>query len=102
VQKDLLSRIKASYLSAQAQEAGSSSSSRSIVPAPKPHILKDIENPIEQCLSSSYPLATLFESLTITEEEEPAADAVRKLQIKSSFPDLRYIHIIHYFVSNIL
>ncbi|XP_022680002.1 uncharacterized protein LOC101768212 [Setaria italica] len=73
--RDLLSRIKASYISARSHEA-EGSSSRSIMPSPpKTHTLKDIENPIEQCLSS-YPLATLFKSLTITEEEEeePAAD----------------------------
>ena len=57
-----------------------------MVPSPKTHILKDIENPIEQCLSSTYPLASLFETLTIREEEveeeeEEPADAVRMLLI---------------------
>ena len=78
MQKDLLSKIKASLTSARSHVEGSSS--RSImVPSPKTHILKDIENPIEQCLSSTYPLASLFESLNIREieEEEEPTDAVR-------------------------
>ena len=85
MQKDLLSKIKASLTSARSHVEGSSS--RSIMaPSPKTHILKDIENPIEQCLSSTYPLASLFETLTIREEEveeeeEEPADAVRMLLI---------------------
>ncbi|KAG2632929.1 hypothetical protein PVAP13_2NG131800 [Panicum virgatum] len=75
--KDLLSKIKASFTSARSH--GEGSSSRSImVPSPKTHILKDIENPIEQCLSSTYPLASLFESLNIREiEEEEPTDAIQ-------------------------
>ena len=84
MQKDLLSKIKASLTSARSHVEGSSS--RSIMaPSPKTHILKDIENPIEQCLSSTYPLASLFETLAIREEveeeEEEPADAVRMLLI---------------------
>ncbi|CAL5066064.1 unnamed protein product [Urochloa decumbens] len=73
--KDLLSKIKASYISARSHEEGSSS--RSMMPSPKPHTLKDIENPIEQCLST-FPLATLFDTLKIKEEEQqPADDAIQ-------------------------
>ena len=93
MQKDLLSKIKASFTSARSH--GEGSSSRSImVPSPKTHILKDIENPIEQCLSSTYPLASLFESLNIREieeEEEEPTDAVRML-LSFYFPDLHNIY----------
>ncbi|CAN6209857.1 unnamed protein product [Urochloa humidicola] len=68
--KDILSRIRASYISARSHEEGSSSRS---LPSPKPHTLKDIENPIEQCMST-FPLATLFDTLKIKEEKEEQAD----------------------------
>ena len=72
LQKDLLSKIKASFTSTQRHEEGTSSQNMS---APKKHILKDIDNPIDQCLTTD-PLATLFDTLKI--KEEPA-DAVRML-----------------------
>ncbi|CAN6203580.1 unnamed protein product [Urochloa humidicola] len=68
--KDILSRIRASYISARSHEEGSSSRS---LPSSKPHTLKDIENPIEQCMST-FPLATLFDTLKIKEEKEEQAD----------------------------
>ncbi|RLM86550.1 hypothetical protein C2845_PM04G07570 [Panicum miliaceum] len=87
--KDLLSKIKASFTSARSHQEGSSSRSI-VVPSPKAHILKDIENPIEQCLSSTDPLASLFEALNIREEEEEEeeeepADAIQ-IQQQPSVP----------------
>ncbi|KAF8731677.1 hypothetical protein HU200_015606 [Digitaria exilis] len=78
--KDLLSKIKASYTSTSSHEAGSSSRSQ---PSPRPLILRDIESPIEQCLSTTYPLATLFESLNIREEESTNAKLLQ-IQIQHS------------------
>ncbi|OEL16046.1 hypothetical protein BAE44_0022936 [Dichanthelium oligosanthes] len=80
--KDLLSKIKASFTtSSRGHEAeGSSSSTRRLpAPSPKTHILKDIENPIEQCLSTN-PLATLYETLMNAIEEEEPADAIQQIQ----------------------
>ncbi|XP_066398948.1 uncharacterized protein [Miscanthus floridulus] len=73
--KDLLSKIKASFTGTPSHEEGSSSRS---MPSPKNQILRDIENPIDQCLST-YPLATLFDSLNL--RDDPEAHPVR-LQIR--------------------
>ncbi|CAN6165815.1 unnamed protein product [Urochloa humidicola] len=81
--KDLLSKIKASYINARSHEEGSSSRS---MPSPNTHTLKDIENPIQQCLSTTFPLATLLETLKIKEEEQKPADDVIQMPRHPAVP----------------
>ncbi|KAJ1288867.1 hypothetical protein BS78_02G120800 [Paspalum vaginatum] len=75
---DHLFEIKAFFTCSQSHEEGTSSQSTS---TPKNDICKDIDNPTsdDQCLST-YPLATLFDSLNLKEE---AYDA---MQQDSSLP----------------
>ena len=81
-----MSKIKASFTGTPSHEEGSSSRS---MPSPKNQILRDIENPIDQCLST-YPLATLFDSLNL--RDDPEAVPVR---ILLSFTVLGRLHIIY-------
>ncbi|KAJ1288864.1 hypothetical protein BS78_02G120500 [Paspalum vaginatum] len=77
--KDLLSKIKASFTRTQSHEEGTSSQS---MVTTKNHMCKDINNPIDQCIST-YPLASLFDNLNI--KEEPT-DAIQLMQQCSRVP----------------
>ncbi|WVZ62694.1 hypothetical protein U9M48_012408 [Paspalum notatum var. saurae] len=75
--KDLLSKIKASFTRTQSLEEGTSSQS---MVTPKTHTCKNINNPIDQCLST-YPLANLFDSLNIKEEPTDAVQMQQRSRV---------------------
>ncbi|ONM52788.1 hypothetical protein ZEAMMB73_Zm00001d019357 [Zea mays] len=78
--KDLLSKIKASFTTAARSSHEEGSTSSRSMPSPKKQVLRDIENPIDQCLSTTtYPLATLFDSLKLRDDDPEADPAIIKV-----------------------